>query len=350
MPSSYQSLVEEISQIYESALSSGDADWNKSVLTSNWKIGERIVEVEQDSNFRAKYGEKIIHTLSQDLKRKLGTGFSSRNLRYMRQFYLVYKKQSIDPRISWSHYREIVSVEDKNDRSRLEKMVVEKAVTVRELIQIRNELFPANDSQNDVNSLYEKEIEKDKKGLRKPVLQLFTYRVDRKFSMNLAHSVPNLDLGFRVRFELGEKVGLESFKSGELVSVRKSRNSFQFEKVASVRELFTYKAYLDRVIDGDSLLVQIDLGFGVFIEQRLRLRGLDAPEIEDRDGQKAKKFVENELKGCPFLILKTYGSDIYDRYLVDVFYQKEEWKVEKIIEDGNFLNNRLLQEGLAKRL
>jgi endonuclease YncB( thermonuclease family) len=77
---------------------------------------------------------------------------------------------------------------------------------------------------------------------------------------------------------------------------------------------------------------------------------LDAPEIEDRDGQKAKKFVENELKGCPFLILKTYGSDIYDRYLVDVFYQKEEWKVEKIIEDGNFLNNRLLQEGLAKRL
>ena len=103
----------------------------------------------------------------------------------MRQFYLVYKKQSIDPRISWSHYREIVSVEDKNDRSKLEKMVVEKAVTVRELIQIRNELFPANDSQNDVNSLYEKEIEKDKKGLRKPVLQLFTYRVDRKFSMNL---------------------------------------------------------------------------------------------------------------------------------------------------------------------
>ena len=70
--------------------------------------------------------------------------------------------------------------------------------------------------------------------------------------------MPNLDLGFRVRFELGEKVGLESFKSGELVSVRKSRNSFQFEKVASVRELFTYKAYLDRVIDGDSLLVQID--------------------------------------------------------------------------------------------
>jgi endonuclease YncB( thermonuclease family) len=268
----------------------------------------------------------------------------------MRQFYLVYKKQSFNPRISWSHYREIVSIESKNDRASLEKIVLDKGITVRELIKIRSELFPLDISENDVNSLDGMESEQEKKGLRKPVLQLFTYRVDRKFSMNLAHSVPNLDLGFRVKYELGEKVGLESFKSGELVSVRKTRTSFQFEKVASVRELFTYKAYLDRVIDGDSLLVQMDLGFGVFIEQRLRLRGLDAPEIEDREGQKAKKFVENELKGCPFLILKTYGSDIFDRYLVDVFYLKDGWKTEKVIEEGYFLNNRLLQEGLAKRL
>jgi hypothetical protein len=44
MPTSYESLVEEISQIYEMALASGDADWNKSALVSNWKIGERIVK------------------------------------------------------------------------------------------------------------------------------------------------------------------------------------------------------------------------------------------------------------------------------------------------------------------
>ncbi len=60
--------------------------------------------------------------------------------------------------------------------------------------------------------------------------------------------------------------------------------------------------------------------------------------------------MERELDGCKFLILKTHGSDIYDRYLVDVFYLKNEWKTEHVIEEGNFLNNRLLQEGLAKRL
>ncbi|NCN11673.1 MAG: DUF1016 domain-containing protein, partial [Leptospira sp.] len=63
MPSTYESLIEEISQIYETALADGDADWNQSVLVSNWKIGERIVEVEQNKVFRAKYGEKIIQTL-----------------------------------------------------------------------------------------------------------------------------------------------------------------------------------------------------------------------------------------------------------------------------------------------
>jgi hypothetical protein len=42
MLTTYESLVEEISQIYETAIASGDADWNKSVLVSNWKIGERI--------------------------------------------------------------------------------------------------------------------------------------------------------------------------------------------------------------------------------------------------------------------------------------------------------------------
>ena len=181
----YESLVEEISKIYETALADGDADWNKSVLVSNWKIGERIVEVEQNSQFRAKYGEKIIQTLSKDLKRKLGGGFSSRNLGYMRQFYLVYKKQSIDPRISWSHYRKIVSVEDKNDRSRLEKMVVEKAVTVRELIQIRNDSIQTDPKGLDDRNNETKKDQDNKKLLRKPVLQLFTYRVDRKFSMNL---------------------------------------------------------------------------------------------------------------------------------------------------------------------
>ena len=182
----FQSLVEEIALIHESALTDGDMNWNQSILSSNWKIGQRIIEVEQDSKLRAKYGERLLNTLSQELHRKLGSGFSARNLRYMRQFYLVYKKKNFQPKVSWSHYREIVSLEKKSERDKLEKLVLEQQISVRELIEIKNELLSSDSRQKD-NGFYSEEDETidGAKLLRKPVLQLFTYRVDRKFSMNL---------------------------------------------------------------------------------------------------------------------------------------------------------------------
>ena len=63
----YNSILKEISQIYETAQSDGTKDWNKVNLYSNWKIGERIVEVEQGRQERAAYGDKVLKQLSKDL-------------------------------------------------------------------------------------------------------------------------------------------------------------------------------------------------------------------------------------------------------------------------------------------
>ena len=93
--------------------------------------------------------------------------------------------------------------------------------------------------------------------------------------------------------------------------------------------------------------VRIDLGFSIVIEQRLRLRGLDAPELGTSHGVASKKFVESRLKDCDFLIIKTHGSDKYDRYLVDVFYLKSEDNEDKVLKEGIFLNNELLDEKMA---
>jgi endonuclease YncB( thermonuclease family) len=67
-------------------------------------------------------------------------------------------------------------------------------------------------------------------------------------------------------------------------------------------------------------------------------------------GGTAKKFVESCLKDCRFLILKTHGKDKYDRYLVDVFYLKNESNEEKVIKEGLFLNNELLVGNHAVRI
>ena len=59
------------------------------VLTSTyWLVGQRIVEHEQSGSERAVYGEALLKRLAEDLAARLGRGFSERNIRQMRRFYL----------------------------------------------------------------------------------------------------------------------------------------------------------------------------------------------------------------------------------------------------------------------
>ncbi|EMJ90423.1 hypothetical protein B1J93_03195 [Leptospira kirschneri serovar Pomona] len=57
---SHRSLLTDISQIYESFQADANSDWNKISLVSYWKIGQRIVEVEQGNQERASYGHRVL--------------------------------------------------------------------------------------------------------------------------------------------------------------------------------------------------------------------------------------------------------------------------------------------------
>ena len=59
---------------------------NAHLTATYWWIGRRIVEHEQSGRARAGYGQELIGRLSADLSRRLGRGFSQRNLEQMRQF------------------------------------------------------------------------------------------------------------------------------------------------------------------------------------------------------------------------------------------------------------------------
>ena len=100
-------------------------------------------------------------------------------------------------------------------------------------------------------------------------------------------------------------------------------------------------------LDGDTIEAHIDCGFGVWVAQKLRLRGLDAPEASTARGLRAKRFIENRLKASSFIWLKTYGSDKYDRYLVDILYLDGARTIEEIMEKGTYLNQELIEQGQA---
>jgi hypothetical protein len=77
---------------------------NTRLIETYWKVGQHIVEFEQEGKARADYGQSLITTLAKDLKLRHGKGFSRTNLVYMRLFYLRYPiSQKPSDLLSWSH-------------------------------------------------------------------------------------------------------------------------------------------------------------------------------------------------------------------------------------------------------
>jgi len=88
------------------------------------------------------------------------------------------------------------------------------------------------------------------------------------------------------------------------------------------RQPYIYTAQLKRVIDGDTLEVDMDLGCGVYVTQRVRLFGLNSPEKKTEGGKDSKAYVEKILRAAQGeLLLCTHKDDRekYGRLLGNVF-------------------------------
>ena len=97
---------------------------NATMLITYWNIGKMIVE-EQGGSSKAKYGNKLISELSKQMTFDFGKGFDERNLRKIRQFYLMYPIwDSVRPELTWTHYRTLMRVEEEHIR----KFYMEEAI------------------------------------------------------------------------------------------------------------------------------------------------------------------------------------------------------------------------------
>lgn len=91
-------------------------------------------------------------------------------------------------------------------------------------------------------------------------------------------------------------------------------------------DLYTYKATVTKVYDGDTITVDIDLGFGVVMKgQSIRLLGIDAPELrgeERQDGLASRSFVADRLPIGSVILMKTVKDrkEKYGRYLATIYY------------------------------
>jgi len=139
-------LVKEIRDLVQSARRNAAQNVNTLQVITNFEIGRRIVEYEQQGSRRAEYGKRTLKELSYRLTEELGRGFSERNLKYMRRFYLEYHetvpqiaqtvsgqlpakiqmetpiRQTLSAQftpaftLSWSHYIILMNIDNRDER------------------------------------------------------------------------------------------------------------------------------------------------------------------------------------------------------------------------------------------
>jgi len=141
--SNYMNLLNGIGKILEEGRKKAFKAVNEILVKTYWEIGRQIIEFEQKGKERANYGSSLLTKLSKDLKLRYGRGFSKSNVYLMRLFYLKYQKfQTVSGKLSWSHYAELLGIENDLERSFYEKQSIKENCSVRELKrQINSALF-----------------------------------------------------------------------------------------------------------------------------------------------------------------------------------------------------------------
>ncbi len=136
-------IIKEIKDIILSSRQKVAYEVNNTMLYAYWNVGRIIVENEQNGNIKAEYGKQIMKELSKELRKILGSGFSVSNLFNMRKLYITYPKfQTVSGKLSWSHYCELLSIENVDERNFYEKECLNSNWSVRELKrQLETSLF-----------------------------------------------------------------------------------------------------------------------------------------------------------------------------------------------------------------
>lgn len=133
-PTQYHNLKTGIAALLQSGRQQAAKQINTVLLHTYWHIGKYVVEFEQNGEDRAKYGDRLLATLAKDLTLEYGKGFSRSNLTYMRKFFLTFpKSETVSHKLTWSHYFEILKIDDTLEQGFYIKQCENENWSVREL-------------------------------------------------------------------------------------------------------------------------------------------------------------------------------------------------------------------------
>ena len=111
---------------------------NKDTLNAYYEIGRILVEAQGGEN-KSKYGDMLIKNWSKKLIEIYGKGYSTTNLKYMRQFYIIQKSQPVVDQLTWTHWTILLPIKNENERNYYINQCVLNNLSKRELIKLIKE-------------------------------------------------------------------------------------------------------------------------------------------------------------------------------------------------------------------
>lgn len=310
----------------EETLLEGKRRIDRAMVFANWETGRLINQHILLNRERAAYATQVMPRLAKRV------GASDRVLYFCSQFHRRVPILNLSSKLSWTHFRTLCQIEDDEQRHALIKETEKRGWTVAQLDErVRQINAVAEPSVSGATPQGKIELLTAKRGT--PGLHPVIARRD-----SLA-----VDLGFKVYLPLAvDEVRRLKLAAGSIVQTS-ADGKLARAADATKADLFTYRTPAIRVVDGDTLAVTIDLPPYNEIDKKLRLRGINCPEMDTPAGNAAKRFVQALLDRAKSVLVTTTKPDKYDRYLADVFLVSESG--EEI-----FLNNALLESGHAVRM
>lgn len=335
----YQSLLEDVRSRIKSGVTESEQLIHHNRVRAYWQIGECIATQLLEENFRSVYGERLYEQLGQDLD------FRPRVLQHMVQFFRMYPQCPQTPGLTWTHYRYLINVQDEKERRLLEQRIISEGITSTQIKQF----IPG------YNALGTRRV-----NVRNGFLEVkrgvpYLYAIRQATDLEGKELDARLDLGFNIGIQK-RNASYIHFVNSRLVVSKKEESGYRLETYKGETEiLYTYGAQIERVVDGDTVIAHVDLGFGLTVRERFRLRGINAPELNTADGQRAKAHLTQVLlpscdlqAGKAPLVIKTYKTDKYGRYVADLFLLPDSVGVFQTAAQGVLVNQLMLDAGLAE--
>ena len=140
--SEYESLLQNVGDVLSKGRQRVASYIGTQTVRTYWEIGKYIVEYEQKGNEKAEYGSNLLKRISRDLTDRYGRGFGMSNINKMRKMYIEYPiLQTVSAKLTWSHYIELLKIDDPLERSFYEKQAEIENWGVRELKRQRSTLL-----------------------------------------------------------------------------------------------------------------------------------------------------------------------------------------------------------------